>query len=111
MLDRYARKLRRQALAQMSNPGNSTLGLMMIPPVFVFGLCAWAAQASGLSLRAALLLLAIPALLCLGWLAFVVRQWLTVYVRFQDRYYHLYTKKILAKEYRDEPSPCDGHQK
>ena len=111
MLDRYARKLRRQALVHMSSPGNSTLGLNWIQPVLVFGLCTWAAQASGLSLGTSVLLLAVPALLCLAWLAFAIWQWLTVYLRFRDRYYHLYEKKILSKEYREEPSPFAGHPK
>jgi hypothetical protein len=107
MFDRYARRLRRRALLEMKL-GDSVLRGELAKPLLAFALSALAAQGLGADEPAVLLLLALP---CAAWGAFIVRHWWTVYRRFRDRHYHLFTKKILSKEYRQQPSPYDGRQK
>jgi hypothetical protein len=107
MFDRYARRLRRRALFEMKLRDSFLRG-ELAKPLLAFALSAVAAAGLGADEPAVLLLLALP---CVAWGAFIIRHWWIVYRRFRDRHYHLFTKKILSKEYRVQPSPYGGHQK
>jgi hypothetical protein len=111
MLDRYARHIRRRTLLDLRGAGEPFLGRETAKPIAVAGLAALVPYWLGASPRTILLIFAVPALLCLGWWAFILRHWWIVFHRYSDRSYHLVTKKMLSREYREQRSPYDGRSK
>ncbi|HYE27686.1 MAG TPA: hypothetical protein VEA61_05575 [Allosphingosinicella sp.] len=110
MLDGYARRIRRETLRAVRGGGGPFIDREAAKPLLVFCLSALIPYSLGASPRAILLIFAVPALLCLAWWAFILRHWWIVVHRYNDRRYHLVTKKILSSEYREQRSPYDGRR-
>ena len=110
MLDRYARHIRRRTLLDMKGAGGPFIDRETAKPLLLFCLGPLIPYGLGASPRTILLVAAVPVLLSLAWWAFILRHWWTVVHRYSDRRYHLFTKKILSREYREQPSPYGGQQ-
>lgn len=105
MLDRYARHIRRRTLLAIRGAGGPFVDRETAKPLLLLGLGALIPYGLGASPRTILLLSALPIALSLAWWGFIVRHWWAVVHRYSDRRYHLFTKKILSREYREQPSP------
>jgi hypothetical protein len=111
MLDHYARHIRRRTLLGIRSGGGPFIDREAAKPLLVMALSALVPYWLGADRRTILLVSALPVLLGLAWTAFILRHWWAVIHRFGDRRYHLVTKKMLSREYREPPSPQHSRRK